>query len=110
MTEESIQRLSQDVCIEKPKEIGQHGPGTLETKMKDRMFCLNPKLYERLKLKVQSQYKFECNLDPSELPGIKAKFSSGRKFYPYVDGNIFNKYCSFKNQGSKGQQEKAIRM
>ena len=30
MDQKSIQRLSRDNCIEKLKEIAQHGPGTLE--------------------------------------------------------------------------------
>ena len=30
MDKKNIQRLSQDECIEKLKEIGQDGPGTLE--------------------------------------------------------------------------------
>ena len=52
MDEKSIQRLSRDECIEKLKEIGQHGPGTLEEmKMKLRKFSLYPKLYQHLKLK-----------------------------------------------------------
>ena len=111
MDEKSIQRLSRDECIEKLKEIGQHGPGTLEEmKMKLRKFFLYPKLYQHLKLKAQRQYKFECSLDPSEVPGIKAKWSSDEKFYPFVDNSTFNKYCSFKHQGNKGQQEKVIRM
>ena len=59
MDEKSIQRRSQDECIEKLKEIGQHGPVTLEEmKMKLRKFFLYPKLYQRLKRKVQRQYKF----------------------------------------------------
>ena len=45
----------------------------------------SPKLYQRLKLKAQRQEKFECSLDPSEVPGIKAKWSSDQKFYPFVD-------------------------
>ena len=110
MDEKSIQRLSRDECIEKLKEIGQHGPGTLEEmKMKLRKFSLYPKLYQRLKLKAQRQYKFECSLDPSEVPGIKAKWSSDEKFYPFVN-STFNKYCSFKHLRNKRQQDKAIRM
>ena len=111
MDEKSIQRLSRNECIEKLKEIGQHGPGTLEEmKMKLRKFSLYSKLYQHLKLEAQRQYKFECSLDPFEVPGMKAKWSSDKKFYPYVDNSTFNKYCSFKHQGNKGQQEKAIRM
>ena len=49
-------------------------------------------------------------MDPSEVPGIKAKWSSDEKFYPFVDNSTFNKYCLFKDQGNRGQQEKAIRM
>ena len=60
--------------------------------------------------KAKGQYKFECSLDPSEVPGIKAKWSSDEKFYPFVDNSTFNKYCLFKDQGNRGQQEKAIRM
>ena len=111
MDEKSIQRLSGDDCIQKLKEIGEHGPGTLEEmKMKLRKFSLYPKLYQRLKLKAQRQYKFECSLDPSQVLGIKVKQSSDEKFYPFVDNSTFNKYCSFKHQGNKEQQEKAIRM
>ena len=60
--------------------------------------------------KAKGQYKFECSLNPSEVPGIKAKWSSDEKFYPFVDNSTFNKYCSFKHQGNKGQQGKVIRM
>ena len=49
-------------------------------------------------------------MDASEVPGIKAKWSSDEKFYPFVDNSTFNKYCLFKDQGNKGQQEKAVRM
>ena len=48
MDEKSIQRRSRDECIEKLKETGQHGPGTLEEmKMKLRKFFLYPNLYQR---------------------------------------------------------------
>lgn len=63
-----------------------------------------------MKLKTQILYKVECNLDLSGVPYIRAKLSSVEKFYPYVDNNIFNKYCSFRHQENKGQQEKAITM
>ena len=93
LNEKSIQRLSRDECIEKLKEIGQHGPGTLEEmKMKLRKFSLYPELYQRLKVKAQRQYKFECSLDPSDVPAIKGKLSSDEKFYPFVDNSGFNKY------------------
>ena len=109
MDQKSIQRLSRDNCIEKLKEIAQHEPGTLEEmKMKLRKFSLYPKLYQCLKPK--AQYKFECSLDPSEVPGIKFKWSSDEKCYPFVDNSTFNKHCSFKHQGNKGQLEKAIKM
>ena len=68
MDEKSIQRLSQDECIEKLTEIGQHGPGTLEEmKMRLHRFSLYPKLslYQRLKREAQWQCMFECSLDPS---------------------------------------------
>ena len=78
--------------------------------MKLHKFSLYPRLQQRLKLKAQRQYKFDCTLVPSEVPGIKAKWSSDEKFYPFVHNSAFNKYCSFKHQGNKGQQEEAIRM
>ena len=52
--------------------------------MKLCKFFLYPKLHQHLKLKAQGQHKFECSLDPSEVPDIKAKLSSDEKFYPYV--------------------------
>ena len=111
MDEKSIERLYRDECIEKLKQIGQHRPGTLEEmKMKLHKFSLYPRLQQRLKLKAQRQCKFDCTLVPSEVPGIKAKWSSDEKFYPFVHNSAFNKYCSFKHQGNKGQQEEAIRM
>ena len=74
MDEESILKLTRDQCIEKLKEIGQHSPGTLEEiKTRLRKFRLYPKLYQRLKLKAQRQYKFPCSLDPNEVPSISAK-------------------------------------
>ena len=49
-------------------------------------------------------------MDPSEVPGIKAKWSSDQKLCSYVDNSTFNNYCSFQHQRNKGQQEKGIRM
>ena len=109
MDEESIQKFTRGQCIGKLKEIGQHGPGTLEEmKMRLRKFSLYPNLYQRLKLKAQRKYKFQCSLDPNEVPNISAKWSLDEKFYPAVNEDIFNVYCSFKHQGNKGQQEKAL--
>ena len=62
MDEESILKLTRDQCIEKLKEIGQHSPGTLEEmKMRLRKFSLYPKLYQRVKLKAQREYDFQCS-------------------------------------------------
>ena len=79
-------------------------------KMKLRKFCWFPKLYERLKLEVQRQYNFEFNLVPSEVSGIRAKWLSDEKTYPYVDNDIFNNCCSLNHQGNNWQQEKTIRI
>ena len=55
-----IQKLTRDQCIKKFKGIGQHDPGTLgKMKMRLRKFSLYPKLYQRLKLKAQREYKFQ---------------------------------------------------
>ena len=111
MDEESILKLTRDQCAKKLKEIGQHSPGTLEEmKMRLRKFSLYPKLYQRLKLSAQREYKFQCSLDPNEVPSISAKWCLGEKFYAAVNEDIFNAYCSFKHQGNRGQHEKALRM
>ena len=111
MNEKSIQILSRDKYIEKLKKIGQHRPDTLrEIKMKLCKFLLYWRLNKRLKLKVQRQYKFECSLDPSEVSSIRAKWWLDEKIYLCVENNIFSKYCPFKHQGNKEQQEKTIRM
>ena len=74
MNEESILKLTRDQCIEKLNEIGQHSVGTLEEmKMRLRKFSLYPKLYQRPKLKAQREYKFQCSLDPNEVPSIFCK-------------------------------------
>ena len=91
MDEKSIQKLTCDQCIEKLKEIGQHGSGTLEEmKMRLRRFSLYPRLYQRLKLKAQREYKFQYSLDPSEVPIISGKWCLDEKFYPAVNEDIFN--------------------
>ena len=106
-----IQKLTRDQCIEKFKEIGQHGPRTLEQmKMRLRKFSLYPKLYQRLKLNTQREYKFQCSLDPNEVPSISAKWCLDETFYPAVNEDIFDACCSFKYQGNREQQEKAVRM
>ena len=111
MDEESIQKLTRDKCIEKLKKIGQHGPRTLEEmKMRLRKFSLYPKLYQRLKLSAQREYKFQCSLDPNEVPSILAKWCLDEEFYPAVNEDIFNACYSFKHQGNKGQQKKTLCM
>ena len=41
---------------------------------------------------------------------FSAKWYLDEKFYPAVNEDIFNAYCSFKHPENKGQQEKALRM
>ena len=41
---------------------------------------------------------------------ISAKWCLNEKFYPAVNEDIFNVYCSFKHPGNKRQQEKALRI
>ena len=76
--------------------------------MRLRKFSSYPKLYQRLKLKAQREYKFQCSLIPNEVPSISAKWCLDEKFYPAV--NEDNAYCSFKHPGNKRQQEKALCM
>ena len=75
-----------------------------------RKFSFYPKLYQRLKLKAQREYKFQCSLDPNEMPIISAKWCLDEQFYPALNEDIFNAYCSFKHQGNKGNRKKALRM
>ena len=86
MDEKSILKLTRDKCIEKLMEIGQHSSGTLE-EMKIRL-SLHPRLHQRLKLKAQREYKFQCSLDPNEVPSISAKWCLDEKFYPAVNEDI----------------------
>ena len=66
MDEESILKLTRDQCTEKLMEIGQHSSGTLKKmKMRLRKFSLYPKLNQRINLKAEREYKFQCSLDPS---------------------------------------------
>ena len=51
-------------------------------KIKLRKFCLYPKLYERMKIKSQRNYKFKCSLDPVEIPPVSAKWDSNESLYP----------------------------
>ena len=107
MDEESISKLTRDQCIEKLREIGQHSSGTLEAmKIRLRKFSLYPKLYQRLNLKAQREYKFQCNLDLNEVPSISAKWCLDEKLYPAVNEDNFNAYCSFKHLGKKASKEK----
>ena len=99
MDEEIIEKLILDQCIEKLKEISQHGPGTLE-KIKMSL-SLYPKLYQKLKLKAQREYEFHCSLDPNQVPSISAKWYLDEKLHPAVSATA---YCSFKHQVNKGQQ------
>ena len=111
MDEENILKLTCDQCIEKLLEIDQHSLGTLEEmKMRLKKISLYPKLYQRLKLRAQREYKFQCSLDPNEVLSISAKWCLDEKFYSVVNEDIFNAYCSFKHPGNKGQQEKALHM
>ena len=61
--------VTREECIEKLKEIGQYGSGSIcDMKMKLRKCCLDPKLHERLKIKSHINL---CSLDPVEIPPVK---------------------------------------
>ena len=47
-----------------------------------------PKLYQKLKLKAQREYKFQCSLNPNEVFSISAKWCLDEKFYPAVNEDI----------------------
>ena len=89
MDEESLLKLTRDQCIEKLKEIGLHSPGSFGgNEMRLRKFSLYPKLYQTLKRKAQREYKFQCSLDPNQVPSISAKWCLDEKFYPAVNEDI----------------------
>ena len=69
---------------------------------------LYPKLYQKLKLKAQGEYKFHCSFDPNQVPRISAKWYLDEKFYLAVTATA---YCYFKHQVNKGKQgKKSLRM
>ena len=108
---ENIELFNKERCASWLKEIGQSSSGTVEElRNKIRKYSLYPKLLDQLKAKTKISYRFECSLNPLEIPKVAGKWSSDEISYPVVNEDMFYRYCSFKKEGNSGQQEKAFRM
>ena len=111
MNEGMDKAFSKVECAEWLKKIGQSASGTVEElRAKIDKFSVYPNLVRRLQQKAQANYKFQCSLDPLSIPPIRANWCTSEDFFPVVNEDIFNSYCSLKKQASIGQQEKAVRM
>ena len=65
----SIKSFNKVQCTKWLKEIGQSATGTLEQlHTRIEKFSVYPKLLSRLKAKTERNYKFECSLDPLDIP------------------------------------------
>ena len=108
---ENVELFNKERCASWLKEIGQSSTGTVEElRNKIRKYSLYPKLLDQLKAKTKRNCRFECSLNPLEIPKVAAKWSSDEISYPVVNEDIFYRNCSFKKEGKSGQQEKAFRM
>ena len=105
------QHFNREQCASWLRDIGQSTTGSLEElRARIQKFSLYPKLVNKLKTNTKKNYKFQCSLDPVDIPQTTAKWTSNEVNYPIVNKDIFLQYCSFKKQGNSGQQEKAVRM
>lgn len=92
-------------------DLGQAVSGTKEELItRINKFIKYPKLTNKLRLKAKRNYSFPCSLDPLSIPPPSKAWKSNGDFFPKVTQEIYSHYLSHKNEGSKGQQEKAHRM
>ena len=108
---ENIELFNKERCASWLKEIGQSSSGIVEELQNIiRKYSLFPKLLDQLKANTKRNYRFECILNPLEIPKVAGEWSSDEISYPVVNEDMFYRYCSFKTEGNSGQQEKAFRM
>ena len=69
-----------------------------------------PGLVQKLKAKSEKAYVFPCSLDSFEIPPATAKWRAASDDLLRVDGKMFTQYVSKKQEGSAGQQKKALQM
>ena len=83
---ENVELFNKERCASWLKEIGQLSTGTVEElRNKIRKYSFYPKLLDQLKAKTKRNYRFECILNPLEIP----KWSSDEISYPVINEDMF---------------------
>ena len=108
---EDVNKFTKEDAVEWLRNIGQACSGTKdELIIRIKKYLRWPSMLEKFKKKTEDNYSFPCSLGPSNIPPIEASWVSNYELYPKVSTEIFKRYASQKNEGSKGQQDKAFRM
>ena len=98
-------------CVKWLADIGASTSGSKqELTIRINRLSRYPGLVQKLKAKSEKAYVFPCSLDSFEIPPATAKWRAASDDLPRVDGKIFTQYVSKKQEGSAGQQKKALQM
>ena len=98
-------------CLKWLADIGASTSGSKqELTIKINRLSRYPGLVQKLKAKSEKAYVFPCSLDSFEIPPATAKWRAASDDLPRVDGKMFTQYVSKKQEGSAGQQKKALQM
>ena len=92
-------------------DIGASTSGSKqEPTMRINRLSRYPGLVQKRKAKSEKAYVFPCSLDSFEIPPATAKWRAASDDLFRVDGKMFTQYVSKKQEGSAGQQKKALQM
>ena len=99
-------------CVKWLADIGASTSGSKQelTIRINRLSRRDPGLVQKHKAKLEKAYVFPCSLDSFEIPPATAKWRAASDDLPRVDGKMFTQYVSKKQEGSAGQQKKALQM
>ena len=98
-------------CVKWLADIGASTSGSKqELTIRINRLSRYPGLVQKLKAKSEKAYVFPCSLDSFEIPPATAKWRAASDDLPRVDGKMFTQYVSKKQEGSAGQQKKALQM
>ena len=107
-------RLSAYSVKDATKWLSNHGLGVSGTKQelnkRIRLYQRYPKLTEKLRQRTAFNRTFECALEESSIPPITAPWKVDSEAWPHVSEEMYLIYCSYKREGSIGQQAKAVKM
>ena len=107
-------RLSSYSVKDATSWLSNHGLSVSGTKQelnqRIRLYQRYPKLTEKLQKRSTYNRSFECSLEEKLIPPITAPWKADCEAWPLVTEKMFTEYCSFKREGSIGQQAKAVRM